>query len=86
MRKSDVAEVHNGNDLNMLTHVAERTGNMSSYPVEESPPCWRYVSSTSILDDFHLAGKNPATELLIWDHVNPYGRFELDMNTRLPLK
>ena len=23
---------------------------------------------------------------LIWDHVNPYGRFELDMNDRLPLK
>jgi TnpA family transposase len=22
---------------------------------------------------------------LIWDHVNPYGRFELDMNDRLPL-
>ena len=39
VRKSDVAEVHNENDLNMLTHVAERTGNMSSYPVEESPPC-----------------------------------------------
>jgi TnpA family transposase len=22
---------------------------------------------------------------LIWDHVNPYGRFELDMNARLPI-
>ena len=22
---------------------------------------------------------------LIWEHVNPYGRFELDMNIRLPL-
>jgi len=22
---------------------------------------------------------------LIWEHVNPYGRFEIDMNTRLPL-
>jgi hypothetical protein len=22
---------------------------------------------------------------LIWEHVNPYGRFELDMTTRLPL-
>jgi hypothetical protein len=21
----------------------------------------------------------------MWDHVNPYGRFELDMNDRLPL-
>ena len=23
---------------------------------------------------------------MIWEHVNPYGRFELDMTTRLPLK
>jgi TnpA family transposase len=23
---------------------------------------------------------------LIWEHVNPYGRFELDMNSRLPLQ
>ena len=23
---------------------------------------------------------------LIWEHVNPYGRFELDMNDRLPLQ
>jgi hypothetical protein len=22
---------------------------------------------------------------LIWEHVNPYGRFELDMNARIPL-
>jgi hypothetical protein len=22
---------------------------------------------------------------LIWDHVNPYGRFELDMEARLPI-
>lgn len=22
---------------------------------------------------------------LIWDHVNPYGRFDLDMETRLPI-
>jgi hypothetical protein len=22
---------------------------------------------------------------LIWEHVNPYGRFEIDMATRLPL-
>jgi hypothetical protein len=22
---------------------------------------------------------------LIWEHVNPYGRFELDMETRLPI-
>jgi TnpA family transposase len=23
---------------------------------------------------------------LIWEHVNPYGRFELDMSSRLPLQ
>lgn len=23
---------------------------------------------------------------LIWEHVNPYGRFELEMNSRLPLQ
>jgi len=22
---------------------------------------------------------------LIWEHINPYGRFELDMTARLPL-
>lgn len=22
---------------------------------------------------------------LIWEHVNPYGRFDLDMNARIPL-
>jgi len=22
---------------------------------------------------------------LIWEHINPYGKFELDMNTRIPL-
>jgi hypothetical protein len=22
---------------------------------------------------------------LIWEHVNPYGRFELDMEARLPI-
>jgi hypothetical protein len=22
---------------------------------------------------------------LIWDHVNPYGRYELDMDSRIPI-
>jgi hypothetical protein len=30
----------------------------------------------------HESARTP----LIWDHVNPYGRFELDMNARLPLE
>lgn len=28
----------------------------------------------------------PPLTPLIWDHMNPYGRFELDMNDRLPLE
>jgi hypothetical protein len=39
VRNPDVGGVHNENDFNMLTRVAEITGNMSNYPVEESPPC-----------------------------------------------
>src|SRR5258707_15626909 len=36
----------------------------------------------------HWAGRLTPTDLrgvtpLIWEHVNPYGRFELDMQTRL---
>jgi len=36
------------------------------------------------------SGKLTARDLraltpLIWEHVNPYGRFELDMETRLPI-
>jgi hypothetical protein len=38
----------------------------------------------------HWAGRLTPTDLrgvtpLIWEHVNPYGRFELDMETRLDL-
>jgi hypothetical protein len=30
-------------------------------------------------------GRGVASFPLIWDHVNPYGRFELDMEARLPI-
>ncbi len=36
---------------------------------------------TKKLEPRDLAALTP----LIWEHVNPYGRFELDMNARLPL-
>ena len=37
-----------------------------------------------------LETEAPARDLstltpLMWEHVNPYGRFELDMNVRIPL-
>jgi hypothetical protein len=43
-----------------------------------------------ILAQPHWQGRLTATDLraltpLIWEHVNPYGRFDLDMTTRLPL-
>jgi TnpA family transposase len=55
--------------------------------------CMVYVNTLmlqKILAQPHWKGKLTARDLsgmtpLIWDHVNPYGRFELDMNVRLPL-
>ena len=43
-----------------------------------------------VLAQPHWQGRLTATDLraltpLIWEHVNPYGRFDLDMTTRLPL-
>jgi hypothetical protein len=33
-----------------------------------------------------LTARDPrALTPLIWEHVNPYGRFELDMEARLPI-
>ena len=32
-----------------------------------------------------VAGRQFMVTPLIWEHVNPYGRFDLDMTTRLPL-
>ena len=43
-----------------------------------------------VLAQPHWSGKLTPRDLraltpLIWDHVNPYGRFELDMEARLPI-
>jgi len=34
---------------------------------------------------FAILDRSPALTPLIWEHVNPYGRFDLDMNARLAL-
>ena len=55
--------------------------------------CMVYVNTLmlqQVLAQPHWTGRLTATDLraltpLIWEHVNPYGRFELDMATRLPL-
>jgi TnpA family transposase len=55
--------------------------------------CMVYVNTLmlqQVLAQPHWTGRLTATDLraltpLIWEHVNPYGRFDLDMATRLPL-
>jgi hypothetical protein len=63
--------------------------------------CWRFTScklhglhkyahAPTVLAQPKWANKLTPRDLAapsppIWDHVNPYGRFELDMNNRLPL-
>ena len=56
--------------------------------------CMVYINTLmlqQVLTQPHWEGKLTIRDLsaltpLIWDHVNPYGRFDLDMNIRLPLK
>jgi len=55
--------------------------------------CMVYINTLMlqrVLAKPEWAGRMTRTDLraltpLIWDHVNPYGRFELDMSARLPL-
>ena len=50
----------------------------------------RLLMLQQVLAQPHWTGRLTSTDLraltpLIWEHVNPYGRFEIDMATRLPL-
>jgi hypothetical protein len=55
--------------------------------------CMVYINTLmlqKILAQPHWKGKLTARDLsaltpLIWEHINPYGRFDLDMDARLPL-
>lgn len=49
--------------------------------------CCRSADETVVdqVCDYDNQRFNPALTQLIWEHVNPYGRFEIDMMTRLPL-
>ena len=56
--------------------------------------CMVYVNTLmlqEVLAQHHWQGRLTEADLraltpLMWEHINPYGRFELDMTTRLPLK
>ena len=55
--------------------------------------CMVYISTLmlqQVLAQPHWSGKLTVRDLgvltpLFWEHVNPYGRFELDMDARLPI-
>ena len=51
-------------------------------------PGQRFIHRQARIDRQHNDGKLTARDLhaltpLIWEHVNPYGRFELDMDSRI---
>lgn len=56
--------------------------------------CMVYINTLMLqemLAQPHWSGRLTQRDLLaltplIWEHVNPYGRFDLDMNVRIPLK
>jgi hypothetical protein len=70
---------------------AEHVGSLAPHLLQN---CMVYVNTLmlqQVVAQFHWRGRLTATDLraltpLIWEHVNPYGRFELDMTTRLPLQ
>ena len=55
--------------------------------------CMIYINTLmlqTVLDKPHWQGRLTQRDLaaltpLIWEHINPYGKFELDMKTRIPL-
>jgi hypothetical protein len=55
--------------------------------------CMVYINTLMlqrVLAQPHWSGKLTARDRgaltpLFWEHVNPYGRFELDMDARLPI-
>ena len=96
----NVVEQWNGaNDFVFCARRGEMTSNhredreISMLSLHLLQNCMVYVNTLvvqQVLARSHWADKLTARDLgaltpLIWDHVNPYGRFELDMETRLPI-
>ncbi|MFC7521451.1 Tn3 family transposase [Xanthomonas populi] len=80
---------------NQLIYLGKTWGNLrvSMLSLHLIQNCMVYINTLMIqkvLAQPHWQGKltprdYAALTLLIWEHVNPYGRFDLDMNTRLDL-
>jgi TnpA family transposase len=97
----NVIEQWNGaNDFVFFARRGEMTSNrredheISMLSLHLLQNCMVYVNTLmlqEVLAQPHWQGRLTETDLraltpLTWEHVNPYGRFELDMSTRLPLK
>jgi TnpA family transposase len=96
----NVVEQWNGaNDFVFFARRGEMTSNrredheISMLSLHLLQNCMVYVNTLmvqQILAQPHWVDKLTIRDLaaltpLIWEHVNPYGRFELDMETRLPI-
>ena len=96
----DVIEQWNGaNDFVFFARRGELSSNrredqeISMLCLHFLQNCMVYVNTLmlqKVLAKPHWKGRLTARDLsaltpLIWEHVNPYGRFELDMTARLPL-
>jgi TnpA family transposase len=97
----NVIERWNGaNDFVYFARRGEMTSNrredheISMLSLHLLQNCMVYVNTLmlqQVLAQPQWQGQLTATDLraltpLTWEHVNPYGRFELDMTTRLPLQ
>ena len=66
--------------------AAKRLPHRQSAPSVTTRLCLEYTFSGGYAKNPKLEPRDlSALTPLIWEHVNPYGRFELDMNTRIPL-
>ena len=96
----NVIEQWNGaNDFVFFARCSELVSNrtedheLSMLALHLLQNCMVYINTLmmqQVLARPHWAGRLTPTDLravtpLIWEHVNPYGRFELDMETRLDL-
>ncbi len=96
----NVVEQWNGaNDFVFFARRGEMTSNrredheVSMLALHLLQNCMVYVNTLmvqQVLAQPHWAERLTTRDLgaltpLIWDHVNPYGRFDLDMETRLPI-
>ena len=97
--KGDFEQWNGANDFVFFARRGELVSNrtedheLSMLALHLLQNCMVYINTLmmqQVLARPHWAGRLTPTDLravtpLIWEHVHPYGRFELDMETRLDL-